>query len=134
MVQCFRIGKKTSSHKPRPVMVQFRSYDMKKDIVDAWRSKHRNLKKLLTISKDSPDIVSSMRALKSVYLNDDLTLLRRKILLELRSLKKLNKISDCWVYDGRISYKTSDGTMVHNVSGKMLTELISGDSEDNNMN
>ena len=129
IIQCFRIGKAATNHNPRSVLVQFRSHQTKKDILDARRSKYKNVKNLLNLVKGDPVALASMKILQTVYFNDDLTSTRRMILSELRALKKSKQIADCWVYDGRISYKANDETVVHNVSKKMLNNLLSEKSD-----
>ena len=60
-----------------------------------------------------------------VYLNEDLTRRRRTIFTGMRSLKKMKKISDCWVYKSNLNLKTyHDEVVVRNVSRKVLVNYI----------
>lgn len=74
--------------KPRPILVQFTSYQDKSDIMKA--------------SKELPNIN------KDVYINEDLTRIRSKILYEARQLKKKKKIHKAWSFDGRIAVEDNN--------------------------
>ena len=134
IVSCYRIGKRSSDGKVRPILINLKSLDTKKAIVDSKRESFKRVKEALSRDKTNFDLMTSMAALKSVYLNDDLTKLRRFIFAELKSLKNEKIIEDCWVYDGRINFKTLDGKVVKNVSRQTLRKLkVERSSDDNAM-
>ena len=47
-------------------------------------------------------------------------------------MKNEKIIEDCWVYDGRINFKTLDGKVVKNVSRQTLRKLKVERSSDDN--
>lgn len=78
-------GTTSTSTAPRPILCQFLSYGDKAGVM-----KKRN------ILKDN---------LPHVYVNEDLTRKRSKLLFDARVLKNQKKIVDCWSSDGKILVK-----------------------------
>ena len=87
-----RIGQiKTTntSNRPRQIIVKFKDYSSKDTVM-----KNR---KLLRATR--PD----------VYISEDLTQMRSRLLYVARTIKRERKIQDCWSYDGRITIKDLNG-------------------------
>ena len=83
-----RVGKISSDRKsPRPILVKFSTY----------RQRHNVFKK------------KNLLKGRAVYINEDLTKYRAKLLYTARKLKKDRAISDCWTHDGQILVKTTHG-------------------------
>ena len=57
---------------------------------------------------------------EQVYINEDLTSKRAALAYKARSLKKENKINDCWTYTGRVLVKTNTGMIKEIHSAKDL--------------
>ena len=57
---------------------------------------------------------------EQVYINEDLTSKRAALAYKARSLKKENKINDCWTYTGRVLVKTNAGMIKEIQSAKDL--------------
>ena len=79
----------TNKNHARQIIIQFKDYKSKKTFIKARKSlrgKHPN-----------------------VYIAEDLTKPRYKLLYVARTLKKARKIQDCWSYDGRIMIKDLQG-------------------------
>lgn len=70
---------------PRPILCQFVSYPDKAQVM-------MNRSKLAT-------------NYRKVFVNEDLTRVRAKILFQARELKRKGMIRECWSYDGRIAVK-----------------------------
>ena len=87
-----RIGQiKTTntSNRPRQIIVKFKDYSSK-DTVMKNRKLHRATR---------PD----------VYISEDLTQMRSRLLYVARTIKRERNIQDCWSYDGRITIKDLNG-------------------------
>ena len=79
----------TNKNHARQIIIQFKDYKSKTTFIKARKSlrgKHPN-----------------------VYIAEDLTKPRSKLLYLARTLKKARKIQDCWSYDGRIMIKDLQG-------------------------
>ena len=50
---------------------------------------------------------------RHIFINDDLTRRRSHLLWKARQLKKANKISDCWSYDGKILVKDLQNKIIN---------------------
>ena len=74
----------------RQILVKFATYRQRKRVMDAR-------KKLDSINS-------------RIYVNEDLTKARGKLLYLARCAKKANKIEECWTTDGRVLVKRNDGT------------------------
>ena len=74
-----------NSKSPRPILCQFVSYPDKANV----------MKKRKLLSTNFPQ----------VFINEDLTRTRAKLLFEARQKKKHGLINDCWSFDGRIAIK-----------------------------
>ena len=55
---------------------------------------------------------------EQVYINEDLTSKRASLAYKARSLKKENKINDCWTYTGKVFVKTNAGMIKEIQSAK----------------
>ena len=88
-----RLSGKPSDGSCRTILVKFVSYQTRQLIFKA--------KKKLRVIQDH-----------RVYINEDLTQIRQELLYNARKLKRMNKISDCWTYDGRVLVRTKDGRVV----------------------
>ena len=82
----------------RPILVKFKSLQTK-----------NAFKKARTVLKHDA-------AVQGIFVNDDLTRIRRNMLNSLIQLKKEKIITDCWSYNGRIMYKTRQGLIVNALS------------------
>ena len=81
-----RVGPpRQTNQPPRPILCQFTTYP------------------------DKANVMKNRKALKTthpgIYINEDLTRKRAKILFEARRMKRLGLITDAWSYDGRIAVK-----------------------------
>ena len=74
-----RVGDKSRSKGPRPVLAKFTTYRAKEKVMKA--------------KKDFPE---------GVYVNEDLSPYIAKLAFEARTLKRERKIADTWIYDGRV--------------------------------
>jgi exosome complex exonuclease DIS3/RRP44 len=94
--RCHRIGPKTTTDRPRLMMVKFATYRMRQKV---YKQK-RNL-------NDT-----------SIFINEDLTKRRATLLYEARKMKRAGGIKDCWSADGNIFVRNSHGRvqMVRNLS------------------
>ena len=79
-----RIGPR-NDNSPRNVIIKFRSYPSRKRVMDAR-------KKLKPQGNNR----------QKVFINEDLTRERQKILYRLRMEKRKGTISDCWTHDGTV--------------------------------
>ena len=61
-------------------------------------------------SKIIPEHISKLFAAK-MYINEDLTHARDYILFVARHAKKMNRINDCWAYNGTIRIKKLDNSI-----------------------
>lgn len=105
--RCHRVGKKTRG--PRAVLVKFTSY----------RAKATLMKK----SKELRD--------KNIFVNEDLTNVRYKVLQKALKLKKEGVLTSVWTYDGRIHIRDRDVDWVSVVtSEKELGEAVVLDPQD----
>ena len=89
-----RIGPRksaTNKNHSRQIIVQFKDYKSKNDFIKA--------RKRLRTKRSN------------VYISEDLTQKRARLLFLCRTLKKQHKILDCWSYDGRIVIKDLKGTI-----------------------
>ena len=87
-----RIGARnslTNKNHARQIIIQFKDYKSKTTFIKGRKS---------FLSK-YPD----------VYITEDLTNTRPRLLYVARSLKRQHKIQDCWSYDGRIMIKDLQG-------------------------
>ena len=75
----------TSSLRPRPIICQFLRYQDKADVM-----------------KRAKILKGTMNA---VFINEDLTRSRSRLLFRCRLLKRSKKILDCWSHDGRLLIK-----------------------------
>lgn len=89
------------SNSPRPILCQFVAYPDKTKVLRQRRS----------LSSSYP----------SVFINEDLTRKRAKILFNARQMKRQGIIKECWSFDGRIAVKDKKDTIVpiHSVSDLM---------------
>ena len=78
----------------RTIIVRFRSEAVRDDV-------YRSRTKLMNHSQHHRD--------EQVYINEDITSKRASLAYKDRSLKKENKINDCWTYTGRVLVKTNAG-------------------------
>ena len=90
-----RVGPIRNDGTSRPILCQFTNYPDRALI----------LSKRSILKNDFPN----------VYVNEDLTRARSKILYQARCKKRANKIKDCWSADGRICIKDKDNK-IHNVT------------------
>ena len=91
-----RVGKPAEDRKtPRPILIKFSTYRERARVYKA--------KKLLKEKK--------------IFINEDLTKKRVKLLYKLRQLKKEKAILDCWTSDGQILIKTKRG-QVQQINGE----------------
>lgn len=86
-------GMTRPSNSPRPILCQFVAYPDKVKVI----------KKRSLLSSSSH---------RNVFINEDLTRKRAKILFNARQMKRQGLISDCWSFDGRIAIKDKKGTIV----------------------
>ena len=103
-----RIGQKTDNRdRPhrRTIIVRFRSEAVRDDV-------YRSRTKLKNHNQHHRD--------EQVYINEDLTSKRAALAYKARSLKKENKINDCWTYTGRVLVKTNTGMIKEIHSAKDL--------------
>jgi exosome complex exonuclease DIS3/RRP44 len=100
-----RVGpKKTedSPTKPRKILIKFTTYRARRRVFAArWR-------------------LQSSEATKKIYINEDMTGLRAKLLWEARKLKHGERIEDCWSSDGNILLKDA-AEKIHRI--KTLKDL-----------
>ena len=90
-----RLGRKTDGNghpRTRPVIVRFNTERLRDDVFKA-RTK---LKLYNNNHRDSP-----------IYINDDLTARRAKLLFDTRILKREKRIQDCWTAFGKVVVKTT---------------------------
>ena len=103
-----RIGQKTDNRdrpRRRTIIVRFRSEAVRDDV-------YRSRTKLKNHNQHHRD--------EQVYINEDLTSKRAALAYKARSLKKENKINDCWTYTGRVLVKTNAGMIKEIQSAKDL--------------
>ena len=86
----------------RPILVKFKSLQTK-----------NSFKKARMVMKHNATV-------QGIFVNDDLTRLRRNMLNSLIQLKKDKIILDCWSYNGRIMYKTRHGLIVNALSKPLV--------------
>ena len=98
-----RLGAKGKG-KDRNIIVKFTSYQARQKVFEAR-------KKLRTHNEKSS---------KAIYINEDLTQKRAKLLYQARELKKEGKIKDCWTHDGRIIVKNNVSKIETVLGGKDL--------------
>ena len=69
-------------------------------------------------SHPTPQINYGIYVNKPIFFNEDLTKSRALLAKEARNLKKLRKINDTWVYDGKIIIKDKNGQvkMINNMA------------------
>ena len=79
----------TNKNHARQIIIQFKDYKSKTTFIKGRKS----------LRSKYPD----------VYITEDLTKTRSRLLYVARSLKRLHKIQDCWSYDGRIMIKDLQG-------------------------
>lgn len=97
---CYRLGTKTNTpDKPRPILVKFKSSDLRTHI---WRSK-KELKGT------------------SISLAEFLTAIRRRLHAEGRRVYGMN---NCWSQEGQVYIKFKDGNKCRITSENHLNELI----------
>ena len=77
-----RVGPSRTDSSPRPILCQFTNYPDRSLVL----SKRKDLK----------------NAYPDVFINEDLTRSRAKLLYLARCKKRERKVKDCWSYDGRI--------------------------------
>lgn len=82
----------TKPNSPRPILCQFVAYPDKANVI-----KERNL-----LSKN----------FSRVFINEDLTRKRAKLLFHAREKKRAGVIKDCWSFDGRIAIKNNQNTII----------------------
>ena len=88
-----RVGKPKSDGSPRPILVKFISYNVRRRIYEA--------RKKLKTSKNP--------SLKKVYINEDLTKENSKLAYEARQLRTQKRVVDTFTRDGRIYVKCNAG-------------------------
>ena len=81
-----------NSKSPRPILCQFVSYPDKANV----------MKKRKLLSPNFPQ----------VFINEDLTRTRAKLLFEARQKKRNGLITDCWSFDGRIAIKDNNNRII----------------------
>ena len=101
--RCHRVGPKSSEGKPRPLLVQFTGY------------KDKNL----VISKRN----SLRRTLPQVFVNEDLTRKRAKLLYLARKKVTDKKLLGAWSSDGRVLVKNNQNRIVAISSENELSEI-----------
>ena len=80
-----RIGRRTTDARPRLFLIKFATYQQRLRVM-----KSRSLLKGT-----------------SMYVNEDLTSLRSKLMFKVRAAKRAGKLTDCWSSDGRIFAKAN---------------------------
>ena len=102
---------KQSNTKPRVMLVKLSTYRVRQHIFSAK-------KKLKTISltprshEESQGASTPNNAQAKLFINEDLTQYRSKLLNECRVAKKKKYILDCWSFDGRIMIRTKSGKIM----------------------
>ena len=86
-----RVGKKRNDGTPRPIIVKFIGYNVRRRVYEA-RKKLKN-----------------HATLRRVYINEDLTRQNSRLAYEARQLKKQRVIADTFTVDGRIYVKRFQG-------------------------
>ena len=99
-----RVGRVREDKKPRQVILKMATYQARACIY-----KHR------THFKQFP-------SLQSVYINEDLTQRRSRLLYQARLQKKEKRITDAWTKDGNIFIKALDGKISHIKSETQLND------------
>ena len=103
-----RIGQNTNNRdrpRRRTIIVRYRSEAVRDDV-------YRSRTKLKNHNQHHRD--------EQVYINEDLTSKRASLAYKARSLKKENKINDCWTYTGKVLVKTNAGMIKEIQSAKDL--------------
>ncbi len=98
---------------PRPILVQFVSYRMKREFL-AHRRKLKDIKE---------------KGEKNIYFNEDLTKHRSRMAAEVRRMYQENTITNTWVSDGIIFVKTKEDKLLRITRRTQLDELISSIEE-----
>lgn len=93
IIRSHRVGTQRGRAKPRQIIVRLPDPNTKFRLFKC----RKNLK--------------HSREFKSVYINEDLTLLRSKLLYHARKLYKNKKIKHLWTTNGKILMKDNDGTL-----------------------
>lgn len=101
-----RVGRKVPEKRPRPIILKFATY----------QARERLFKKRLLLKKSS--------ALQSVFINEDLTKRRSRLLYDARMLKKGSKITDVWTKDGKIFIKSLNGKIVQIQNENQLGDIV----------
>lgn len=101
--RCHRVGPKSTEGKPRPLLVQFTGY----------RDKN------LVISKRN----SLRRTMPQVFVNEDLTRKRAKLLFLARKMITDKKLLGAWSSDGRILVKNNQNKIVAISSEQELSQI-----------
>ena len=97
VVTSHRLGRRlpgVDAHtRPQPVIVKFATTHVRDVVIRA--------KRRLRESGGGP----------TLYVNEDLTRRRAALAKKTRELKKEKKITDCWIFNGKVLVKTIDGTV-----------------------
>ena len=97
-----RTGKERHN-KPRDILVKFATYNARKRLYQARSS-----------AKD--------KGYSDIYVNEDLTFVRSRLLFLARQLVKSKSLSQAWTHDGTILLKTTGSETIHRVNNE--TEFI----------
>jgi exosome complex exonuclease DIS3/RRP44 len=110
-----RLGPVRNDGSTRDVIVKFTTYRARHIIYKA-RSGLRKAGSYEEIDPEvvTPDVAAEREEIKGlmpdltlrgIFINDDLTKHRARLLWMARNLKKQNKLNDCWSFDGRVVVK-----------------------------
>lgn len=92
ILYAFRLGKKETG-KARPFLIEFATFRHKQDV---YRARIQ---------------LSKRKEGEKIFINEDLTLDRGKLLFECRKQQKAKKILSCWTMGGMIFIKSLDGNV-----------------------
>ena len=110
-----RVSRK-KENAPRGILVKFATYNVCSRV---FRSK-KNLK----IDRDSQNLDSEDK--QQVFVNEDLTQTRSKLLWQARTLKRQKQITDCWSWDGNILVKDKQSKIIPIKSEIQLLQFAAG--------
>lgn len=109
-----RLGKiRRQEERPRDILVTFSTYQVRNRVYKARTG----------LKDPGEERHHDLVTRKNIFVNEDLTKLRGKLLYQARVMKRNKSIKDCWSYDGNVVIKTNANRIVPIAKLSDLTQV-----------